>query len=112
MHSTFTPTSVVVFPTSPGGQRCGPIGLGGFLGGIVRAVVVGSAGVVGKTNVVVVVEAVVVVAIAVVEVDVDCAAAEFFAVASDWPLGALEQAVAPRPNRTNVEAVTSLIFRI
>jgi hypothetical protein len=39
-------------------------------------------------------------------------AAEFFAVASDSPCGAPEQAAAPRPTTTSADTVTNLILRI
>jgi len=127
VHTTFTPSSVALFPTSPGGQRCGPTGLGGGLGWTTRTVVIGTTVVVGNTKVVVVVvgllgaviegadEGATVEGTAVVEVgaEVDGGdAVEFFAIALASPFGALEQAAVPRPNTTSAETATNLIFCI
>ena len=57
VHTTFAPSSVKLFPTDPGAQRCGPTGLGGGLGRGTRRTVVLGTGVVGSTKVKVVVVA-------------------------------------------------------
>ena len=101
VHTSFVNCSVPSFPTSPGGQRCGPGGLGGRLvGGALRTVVVGTTVVVGSTNVVVVVgllggviggadvgATVEGTAVVDVEAEVGCRgdAVEFFAIALDSP---------------------------
>jgi hypothetical protein len=129
VHTTFAPVLFApVFPRSPGGQRRGPGGLGGRLGGeTLRTVVLGTTVVVGSTNVVVVgglLGAVIggvdvgatVEGTAVVEVGAEVGgrgeAVEFFAIALDSPLAAPEQAAVPRPNTTSAETVTNLILRI
>ena len=128
VHTSFAYCIVPFLPRSPGGQRCGPGGLGGRLGGgTFRTVVLGTRVVVGSTNVVVVggllggmigradvgatVEGTAVVDVG-AEVGCRGDAVEFFAVASDSPLAPPEQAAVPRPNTTSAETVTNLILRI
>jgi hypothetical protein len=127
VHTTFAPSNVPLFPTSPGAQRCGPTGFGGGLGWTTRTAGLGTTVVVGSTKVVVVVGRVLSAVIegadvgatvegaAVVDVgaEVDGGdAVEFFAIALASPFGALEQAAVPRPNTTSAETVTNLNFRI
>jgi len=131
VHTTFAPRRVLLFPTSPGGQRCRPGGFGGRLGGgTFRTAVLGTTVVVGSTKVVVVVALLgavteiggvtegadvgaTVEGTAVVDVGAEVAdAVEFFAVAVGSPLGALVQAAVPKPSTTSAETVAKLIFRI
>ena len=95
VHTTAAPSMVPLFPRLPGGQRCGPGGLGGGLGGGTRrTVVVGTTVVVGSMKVVVVAGLLGVVieepdeGAALVDVGADVGSADavaFFAIALDSP---------------------------